>query len=61
MSKPIADVQVTGTATSVNVDRDPDGGAVIVAYVQQKDGTVGRVWLRLPADATDHVRRRLNV
>jgi hypothetical protein len=58
--KPTPDVEITGTATRMNVEPDPvTGGIVLVTYAEMDDGRVGRVWLRIPADALAYFTDRL--
>jgi hypothetical protein len=57
--KPTPDVSITGTATRLHVDPDTTGGIILVTYAEMPDGTVGRVWLRIPAGGIDYLRHHL--
>jgi hypothetical protein len=59
--KPTPDVSITGTATRLHVDPDGTGtgGIVLVTYAEMPDGTVGRVWLRIPGPGVEYLRHHL--
>ncbi|MFE3907219.1 hypothetical protein ACFXPY_45135 [Streptomyces sp. NPDC059153] len=47
---PNPDIEITGTITRFNLESDA-AGAVLVAYTEDEDGTVGRVWLRFEPES----------
>ncbi|MFE2693619.1 hypothetical protein [Streptomyces mirabilis] len=48
---PKPDLEITGTITKFNLESNPDGSAVMVAYVTDEDGKVGRCWLQFPVES----------
>ncbi|MFJ4577526.1 hypothetical protein ACIP4W_40520 [Streptomyces sp. NPDC088846] len=48
---PNPDIEITGTITRFNLESGSDGSAALVAYTEDEDGIVGRVWLRFEPES----------